>query len=342
VAGLSRNAAGTSDILLVKWSSNGTFRWAKRYDGPLHGNDAAVALGIDKRGNVTVAGTSQAAGGDDWVVISWSSAGTRRWVWRYGGNAAADDRPTDLVVDGGGRIYISGWVTLRGPRVKAKTVKLSPAGRRLWSRTTLGPGGLAAVANGVVLRSGGGVYVVGRTQAAATGWDAMIVRYGSSGSATFLRDWRSPGDEDLMDVAVTANGTLAAVGSSTVGGNAQTFQLTYRSDGTAGSSVGGGAFTDAFVAVAVDSYGGYYAVGYRGTAADRAQWDIWRLASVYGNAGWHSQLYGANGIDLPGPAFLLGAYGDAVAVHETTVYVVGAYATGGPSGVDQQIAVFMY
>jgi hypothetical protein len=288
VAGWSRNAAGASDILLVKWSSNGVFRWARRYNGPLHGDDAAVALGTDRNGNVTVAGYSQGAGGEDWVVISWSSAGTRRWVWRYGGNAGGADRPSDLVVDAGGRIYVTGWFTVPGVTRKARTVKLSPAGRKLWSRATFGSGGLAAEAKGIALRPGGGVYVVGRTQAAATGWDPLVARYSSSGSATLLLDGGIPGDEDLLDMAVTSNGTLAAVGSSIAGGNTQTFQLTYRSDGAVGLNIGGGAFNDAFVAVAADSFGGYYPVGYQATAADRAQWDIWRLGAVTGNARWHS------------------------------------------------------
>jgi hypothetical protein len=343
VAGWSKNSIGKMDLLLVKWSSSGALQWARRYDGPVHGDDAATALGIDKNGNVTVAGYSQGAGGDDWVVVSWTSAGVKRWAWRYAGNAGAGDRPMDMVVDGSGRVYVTGWITVTGPKFRALTVKFSPTGAKLWSKATFGPGGLAAAANGIAIRPAGGVYVVGRSQALATSWDGFVMRYNSAGDVAFLPSVALAGDQDLFDVAVTSNGTVAAVGSTNPGGNSDGFLVFYRSNGSLGG-VGstGGAFDDSFVAVATDSFGGYYPVGYERTAADHSRWDVWRLPSVTGNARWHSQPYGANGIDVPGPAALLGVFGGAVATYGNKVYVVGERVTGGPSGVDQQIAVFMY
>lgn len=343
-AGWSKNSIGKMDLLLVKWSSSGTLQWARRYDGPLHGDDAAMALGIDKNGNVTVAGYSQGTGGDDWVVVSWSSKGVKRWVWRYAGSAHAADRPMDLVVDGTGRVYVTGWITVTGPKVKAMTVKFSPAGTRLWSRTTFGAGGLAAAANGIAIRPAGGVYVVGNSQALLTGKDAMVMRYSSAGGGpTFLTGVAVAGDQDLFDVAVTSNGTVAAVGTNNPGANTDALLVLFRSNGSLLTfAPTGGAFADAFVAVAADSFGGYYPVGYFSTAVDHSQWDLYRLGSVTGNATWHSLLYGTNGLDVPGPAALLGAFGNAVAAYGNTVYVVGELVTGGPSGVDQQIAGFMY
>jgi hypothetical protein len=342
-AGWSKNSIGKMDLLLVKWSSSGTLQWARRYDGPLHGDDAAMALGIDKNGNVTVAGYSQGSGGDDWVVVGWSSSGHLRWKSRYAGSAGSTDRPMDMVVDGAGRVYVTGWITVTGPKVKALTVKFSPTGTKLWSKATFGPGGLAAAANGIALRPAGGVYVVGHSTALVTGMDFLVMRYSSAGDATFLPGAAVAGDQDLYDVAVTSNGRVAVVGSHNSGADLNQLIALYTSGGSLiGYATPGGAFNDAFVAVAADSFGGYYPVGYFGTAVNRAQWDLYRMGSVTGNATWHSRLYGNFGVDTPGPAALLGAFGNAVAAHGNTVYIVGALATGGLSGTDQQIVVFMY
>jgi hypothetical protein len=342
-AGWSTNANGKTDILLIKRSaSSGAPLWAKRYDGPVHGNDGALALGVDKNGNVTVAGNSQGSGGDDWVVVSWSSAGVRRWVWRYAGSAGAGDRPMDMVVDGTNRIYVTGWITVTGPKVKAMTVKFSPAGKVLWRRTSFGPGGLQAAANGIALRPAGGVYIAGRSQALATGWDGFVIRYNAAGDAASLPSVAIAGDQDFFDIAVTTNGSVAAVGDTNTG-NADEFVVQYASNGTiSGTGTSGGAFDDSFVAVAADSFGGYYPVGFVRTAANVSYWDMWRLPSIAGNARWHSQQYGASGLDVPGPAALLGAFGNAVAAYGNTVYIVGERATGGPTGIDQQIVGFMY
>jgi hypothetical protein len=344
VAGWSKNSIGKMDILLVKWSSSGTFQWARRYDGPIHGDDAATALGIDKNGNVTVAGYSQGAGGDDWVVVSWSSSGVQRWKWRYAGSGGGADRPMDLVVDGSNRVYVTGWITVTGPKVKAMTVKFSPAGAKLWSKTTFGTGGLAAAANGIALRPAGGVYVVGNSRATLTGMDPLVMRYSSGGAPTFLPGYTVAGDQDLFDVAVTSNGRVAVVGSNKPGATTDALLGLYTSSGSlvGYASALAGPFNDAFVAVGADPFGGYLPVGYLSTAADHSQWEVFRLPSVPGLASWRSEIYGTSGIDVPGPAALLGVFGGAVAASGNKVYVVGERVTGGPSGVDQQIAVFMY
>ena len=76
-AGLSTGANGAFDILVLKWSASGAVQWARRYDGPAHGMDIAMAVGVDSAGNVTVAGSSQGAA-TDWAVVSWSSTGAKR------------------------------------------------------------------------------------------------------------------------------------------------------------------------------------------------------------------------------------------------------------------------
>ena len=61
-----------SDLILIKWSaSSGKVLWVRRYDGPAHQDDYGTDVGVDRRGNVTVTGTSKDADGkQDWLVRS--------------------------------------------------------------------------------------------------------------------------------------------------------------------------------------------------------------------------------------------------------------------------------
>ncbi len=43
---------GDSDIVTIKYDSNGNQVWLQRYDGPSHGNDAANAVAVDNLDNV--------------------------------------------------------------------------------------------------------------------------------------------------------------------------------------------------------------------------------------------------------------------------------------------------
>jgi hypothetical protein len=73
VTGWSDSAVSTYtyDFATVSWDKAGSQRWVARYDGPVHGWDAAESLAIDGSGNVLVTGES--IGG----VSSWDFATVR-------------------------------------------------------------------------------------------------------------------------------------------------------------------------------------------------------------------------------------------------------------------------
>ena len=112
-AGMSVGANGMFDILVVKWSSSGAVKWAKRYDGPSHGQDIPSAVVVDSAGNVTAGGYSMGATGVDWVVVSWSASGARRWTSRYSSSSPHEMLPHGH--GGGQRPAAYQFRDLRGP-----------------------------------------------------------------------------------------------------------------------------------------------------------------------------------------------------------------------------------
>jgi hypothetical protein len=155
-AGASLAANGKTDFLVIKWSAAGTVEWARRYDGPAHGSDAAGAVGVDSAGNVTVAGVSEGIGsGTDWAVVSWSASGSKRWTWRYDNPAHSGDVPCDLVVAKDGSVYVTGYsVTGMGSGLSL-TVRFSASGSKKWQKSYAGPEGIFAITLADAARPGG-------------------------------------------------------------------------------------------------------------------------------------------------------------------------------------------
>ncbi|HET6496216.1 MAG TPA: hypothetical protein VFH61_12730, partial [Thermoleophilia bacterium] len=205
-AGVSTGSNGMPDILVIKWSSSGAVKWAKRYDGPSHGADRSTAIVVDSRGNVTIGGYSANSSGADWVVVSWSSSGAKRWTSRYSASALHEIVPLGLVVAGDRSVYASGVSAVTGS-VAAMTVKYSRSGKKLWKKTYKGPAGLGALTFAAVARPGGGVYVCGMAISATTSSDGLVMSYTSKGTRRVFALDTGPGgtsEQSLRDLAVTS------------------------------------------------------------------------------------------------------------------------------------------
>lgn len=336
-AGRSIGANGMFDILVVKWSSSGAVKWAKRYDGPSHSQDIASAMVVDSAGNVTVGGYSLGATGADWVVVSWSSTGAKRWTSRYSASSPHEIVPMDMVVAGDRSVYASG-ISAIPPAVSAMTVKYSPSGVKLWKKAYQGPAGLGALAWGAVARPGGGVYVCGSAISGGTGADGLVMGYTAGGVRDVFALDTGPGgatSQSFVDLAVTSTGKVVAVGSSTAGGNEDLHAATYTVDGTiAGQATLPGAWDDEFTAVAADAFGGYYATGSYHTAVNKTAIFTARGSVLTGGGGFWS---------LWAPAFVSDDNEpNAIAVRGTTAVVVGEASEGAAQGVDQVVLGYVY
>jgi hypothetical protein len=333
-AGWTQNAAGKSDILLIKWSSTGSRIWTARYDGPVHGDDASMALGVDKYGNATVAGYSQGSSGSaDWAIVRFDAKGAQKSVWRYDGSAHAADTPADLVMEKDGTVYVTGWVIQAGPKYAALTAKFNASGAKVWSRVSLGTSSLGAAASSIARRPAGGVYIAGWTMNAGTGADGMVMRYSSGGSGVTLPPIEGPASQVFTDVAVTTKGLIVAVGTDASSGNTDALMKTWTNETTIGPVGGaaGGVFDDGFTALATDAFNGYYFSGYDRSAADQARVFTYRLSATTGGGAFASSWGPSLGVDTT----------HAIAVNGTTVYIVGQTMTAG-EGWNQLVLAYVY
>ncbi len=338
-AGVSDGPGGLPDILVVKWSSSGAVRWARRYDPPSHGVDQATTMVVDKSGNVTVGGMAVTVGGIDWVVVSWSASGAKRWTSRYTSASPHQMMPTGMVVAGDRSVYASGVSATSGSNA-VMIVRYSRSGKVLWKKTYKGPSGLGASVWASVARPGGGVYVCGSTLSAATAWDGLVMGYTAKGARDVFALDAGPGgatDQVLHDLALASTGQVVAVGSSTSPGpgNSDCHGVWYTSDGTiVNQSTLPGAWQDTFDAVATDSFGGVYITGTFHTAVNRTAVVTLRGSMLTGGGGFAS---------LWTPTFVTEDNRPyAIAVRGSTACVVGACSEGAAQGIDQLVLGFVY
>ena len=111
--------AGSEDVFLAKFNSNGAIDWGTYYGGS--GMDDAAGLSIDKSGNLYVSGTTGSTsgiasigayqtslGGGQWdgFLAKFSNSGARIWSTYYGGPGT--EVGTALATDTFGNTYITG------------------------------------------------------------------------------------------------------------------------------------------------------------------------------------------------------------------------------------------
>lgn len=110
-----QTGAGSIDIVISKWHSNGTQIWTRLLGGP--GDDIAWGMAADLEGNVFVTGWSSSSvldnqtnsGGIDIVISKWHSNGTRLWTRLLGGTGV--DRGRGIATDQSGNVFVTGSTT---------------------------------------------------------------------------------------------------------------------------------------------------------------------------------------------------------------------------------------
>ena len=297
VAGTSQGTGTGSDFATVKYDPLGKQLWARRYDGPGHGDDSVKAIALDASGNVIVFGESQGSGtGLDLTTIKYSPNGGRLWVKRQGGRAKVDDYAGGLAVDGAGDVYVAGTSRESSVGPSRTVIKYKANGARLWIDSRKNPvegyGGAMAIA----VDSLGNAYVAGWIVIGTYG-DLATIKYDSGGHGIWTRTYSGPAlkADFAVAIALDDSGRVSVTGTSRNAGpaNAHTDWVTIGYD-AGGETLwkqrysGPGESSDSPAGIAIDDSGNTFVAGWVGE-----EWDY--LTVKYSPAGmrrWAKRLDG--------------------------------------------------
>lgn len=142
---IGRSWAGSHhfDYATVKYDADGNEEWVARYNGPGDDWDCPHTNAVDSEGNMYVTGQSVGDGTYwDCATIRYSSTGELDWVAMYDGGSGGEDYGWGLVMDGDGRVIVTGasvgsgvhpdcttiayWAATGLPDDAASTVELHP------------------------------------------------------------------------------------------------------------------------------------------------------------------------------------------------------------------------
>ena len=217
VTGASLSHPGNDDIATIAYAaSDGSRKWARRYDGPGSAFDWGAAIAGSPDGSiVVVTGISNGFGSlDDFITVAYdASDGKRLWVRRYTWAADTNDAAAAVVVSPDSQtVYVTGQSQSVSSSSTAYTTiaYAAPDGARVWRTVSAGTTDGNALA---LSPDGTRVYVTGGIDTGSTIDYETIALDASTGAAVWEETFDGPanGDDAGMAIGVGPSGSRVYV-----------------------------------------------------------------------------------------------------------------------------------
>ncbi|MCB0728314.1 MAG: SBBP repeat-containing protein [Ignavibacteriae bacterium] len=177
VTGFSRGASNSTDFATIKYNPDGIRQWVAIYDTTGQ-QDIPEDIEVDGDGNVYVTGRSRVSNSyNDIATIKYNTNGVRQWIAIYDNKPESrDDQGTDLILDGQGNVYVTGYSQESGTNNDVVTLKYNSSGEQQWLARYDVTNSEEAYA--IILDNANNVYVTGYQSSG--GSDFLTIKYSQS------------------------------------------------------------------------------------------------------------------------------------------------------------------
>ncbi|NOX37601.1 MAG: T9SS type A sorting domain-containing protein [Calditrichaeota bacterium] len=237
VAGQRIQSDYTSDVLILKYASDGTLLDSAVFNGSANKFDDVKDLIVDSHGNVYVAIQSdQADNTENIVLLAYDNDLNLRWRLDYDGNAGLSDVPKALALDDLGNVYLTGN-SMEGNSgftpPDLLVLKISADGAQQWAYHY---DGFQEYDEGIdlLVDRWGNVYVVGHSNDSQSKPDMVIIKLDSLGNEVWVDRYAGASSSNDLPVALALSAdhnSLYVTGLSNESGSMDILLLKYRSDG---------------------------------------------------------------------------------------------------------------
>ena len=200
MAGMSYDYDENRDIILVKYSSSGTYLWDRTLD--IRDEDFCRGLTTDSSNNIYLVGHHRDfSTSDDIFIAKYSSSGTFQWSTNWG-VWYQDDEAQDIVLDSSNNIFVTGSTYESSTNDDVVLIKFNSAGNLQWSQRWGGTG--TDVGYSIDLSSDGDVFIGGATYEQSAGlFDILLMVYNSAGSLKWCGRWGESQHDMGRGIAIT-------------------------------------------------------------------------------------------------------------------------------------------
>jgi len=171
--------AGTAyDFAVISLTSTGTERWIYLYDGPISSTDRCNSIVYGPDGNLYGCGHSiDSPTGFDGVVISLTTSGSERWVYRYDrqGQPMGFEELWSLVYGPDSNVYVAGYSADDNLFQDFTIISLTPSGTENWVYWYNRPGAGNDSARDILYGTDGCIYAAGFSTGDATDLDFTVI-----------------------------------------------------------------------------------------------------------------------------------------------------------------------
>jgi hypothetical protein len=326
-----------------------TEKWVQRLNGNANDNDEALALVIDRKGNVIVTGFSISNGtGADYATVKYDNNREEKWVTRFNGPGNGFDIPLAIAADHKGNVYVTGTITAGTGENEIGTIKYDDDGNTKWVQRFNGPGFGSDQGSAIAADKKGNVYITGSIAGNATETDIISIKYDKNGDSMWVRIYNGPGNgfDRANAIAVDDDGNTYVTGVSA--GNGTGLDITtikYDEDGDlewVQRYNGANNSTDEAQALTIDTRGNVYVTG----SVDQGNGNFRDIVTIkYNKAGqqqWVATYHRdhesgtAIAVDDAGNVYLTGVTGPGTEDADND-YVTIKYNS---AGVQQWVSIF--
>ena len=218
VAGTVGEGRASSDLLLLKYSAAGKFKWDRRKD--YGGDETAYGVAATPDGGAVAVGRVFSGGGGPNIwVRKYSRKGKSKWTRIFNHASDGPDMGHGVAAGPDGSVYVAGTVYVDEQGYNAWLRKYSSRGRKKWTRTYNNDDmDDEDRGEGVAVGPDGSVYLVGSATLSGVGKNILVRKYSSGGKLRWTRTPDGPfsGEDQGRGVAVGPDGGVYVTGYVTV------------------------------------------------------------------------------------------------------------------------------